>query len=237
MSDQRTGLRRGRAARLASSCARILGSTRTTYKALSAPARTTITSGTGSNWFCTETDAENASTANRTTPTGPSTARPRKRNGLGVSGWRCRHLERGQVQVEHGGDTVCGPLRIRSRDETDVGVALAGAQLDRLSGGVRGEGRDTQLGSERGEVVLGGSDPLAAAVDREPGLGDVGERASAHPVPGLEDQDVDTVAGQLPGGGQTGEPGADHGHLALLVQLHRPVLSAPLGGAGPGRPP
>ena len=101
--------------------------------------------------------------------------------------------------------------------EPDVEVPPPLAQLDPLPLGEGGEGRHAQLGRQRGQVVLGGADPLAAPVDRVPGLGDLGEGAAADAVAGLEHQDVDPGAGQVTGGGQARVAGPDDHHLALAV--------------------
>ena len=139
----------------------------------------------------------------------------------GLPGRVERDLEGGQVEVEHGGDAVGGAVGVRGGDEPGVGVALAVAQLDTLPRRVGREGGHAQLGRQVGQVVLRGPDPLAAAVDGEAARGAVGEGTAAHPVARLEHEDVDAVAVQLAGGGQAGEAGADHHHLAL------PLLGPP----------
>ena len=93
----------------------------------------------------------------------------------GVPGRVEWHLEGGEVEVEQAGDAVGGAVGVRGGDQADVELPLPLAQLDALPGGVGGEGGDAQLGGKSGQVVLGGADPLSAAVDGEPGRRHIGE--------------------------------------------------------------
>ena len=70
--------------------------------------------------------------------------------GVGrVPGGVERDLEGGEIQVEHAGDAIGGSLGVRGRDETDVEVPPAVAQLDPLPLRVGGERRHPQLGGQR----------------------------------------------------------------------------------------
>ena len=77
-----------------------------------------ITSGAGSKWFCTETDAETARTPKRTIPTRPEHGEPWHPEGAGAVG-----LARPQAQRAEAGDGVDHRLeRGPDGDEHSPGV-------------------------------------------------------------------------------------------------------------------
>ncbi len=150
----------------------------------------------------------------------------------GLPGRMEGHVERGQIEVEHAGDAVGGASRVRSRDQADIEVPSPVAQLDPLALRIGGKSRHAQLGRQRGEVVLGGADPLPAPVDRVPGPGDLGEGAPSDTVPRIEHQDIDPGTGQVTAGGQARVAGPDDHHLALKVVFgHGPF--PPMGHGAP----
>ena len=69
-------------------------------------------------------------------------------------------------------------------------------------------------------MILGRADPLAPHLDDLAVADRLVERPPAHPVAGLDDQDLPPLGDQLAGGHQAGQPGADH-HDFRFVSGHR----------------
>jgi len=87
-----------------------------------------------------------------------------------------------EIEVEDRLDAVSGGVRVRRRDQADIGAALAGAPLDGLAGPEGGEGGDAELGGEGSGARLVRPEPLPAAVVGVPAWGGVGPRPTADPV-------------------------------------------------------
>ena len=85
---------------------------------------------------------------------------------------------------------------------------------------VGGEGLDAQVPGECGQVVLARADPLAPHLDHLAVADRLVERPPADPVAGLDDEHLAAPGGQLAGGHQPGQPGADH-HDFRFVSGHR----------------
>jgi hypothetical protein len=75
------------------------------------------------------------------------------------------------------------------------------------------EGGDADAGGHGRDAVLGGTDPLAAVVDRRAVGGRQRQRAAADPVAGLQHHDLGAGGDQVAGRDQPGKPGADDDHV------------------------
>ena len=143
-----------------------------------------------------------------------------------------RHL-RGHLvdQRDQRGD-VLGDEGVRRRGAQRRGVAvgrprLRRVEVDVVAGVIGVERADAEVLGQREHAVLGRADELSTR------LGDVAapevvvQHPAAHPVARLQHHDPVAVGGQPTGGGEPGQPGADHGDVG--------VQHSPAGGAGSSR--
>ena len=91
--------------------------------------------------------------------------------------------------------------------------------VDALAVDVLLEHRHLELVGQRGDVVLGRADERATGLDHAAAAEAVVEHPAADPVTGLDDEDDVAVAGDLAGGDESGDAGADHDDVDLGGEL------------------
>jgi hypothetical protein len=98
-------------------------------------------------------------------------------------------------------------------------TAAEGEQV--LTGDVRREELDADVGGEAADRGVARAGPLAAELDDLVGVGGGEvrvERAAADPVPRLQYRDADSGVVELQRGGETGEPGPDDGDIDRVFE-------------------
>ena len=165
-------------------------------------------------------------------PPGPHVATNPGVDGLAVPGLGSGRAPR-RLQRDVAGHAVQAQLGLAQVGEDVVGKTGYGAPVaaltapghqDVLSVVEGGEGGDAELGGQGLQPVLGGTDPLSPDLHD----GAVGENPVEDPASdaraGLQHDDVETGAGQVPGRHQTSQTGAYNDH----VDIHDAIVASAL---------